>query len=175
MKKQRVFAHAKSVYVLEDSFFDEYPVRALVVDLDNTLDSAYEKTPRKEAFELKKRLEEKNISLIVISNNKKKRVKPYCEKLGVPYLASAKKHRKGKILKFLKGLGYDVSELLFVGDQIFTDRIYVKKLHGRLILTEPLVQKDQFFTRFVRRLDSKVRASWKEKGLLGIAIGKENE
>ncbi len=175
MKKQRVFAHASSVYSLDDSFFDEYPIKALIVDLDNTLDSAYEKTPRKEAFELKKRLAEKNISLIVISNNTEKRVKAYCEKLDVPYLASAKKHRKGKIEKFLKKLGYAPSELLFVGDQIFTDRVYVNKLHGRLILTEPLVTKDQFFTRFVRRLDSKIRKSWKKKGLLGIAIGKEKE
>ncbi len=175
MKKQRVFAHARSVYSVDDSFFEKYPIKALVVDLDNTLDSAYEKSPGKEAFELKRRLELRQITLIVISNNREKRVKAYCEKLGVPYLASAKKHRKGKIQKFLKKLGYETSELLFVGDQIFTDRIYVEKLHGRLILTEPLVRKDQFFTRFVRRLDSRVRKSWEKKGLLGISIGKENE
>jgi uncharacterized protein len=172
--KQKVTYHVTSVYDIPDSFFRESGIKALVVDLDNTLDSAYTNIPRPEAFQLKQRLKDLGIEMIIVSNNSAKRVDEYCKKLDVHYLSSAQKFRKGKISKFLILLGYRTEDCLFVGDQLFTDRVYVNKMHGRLILTEPLVKKDQFFTRFVRGIDNSVRKRWKKKGILGKTIEKED-
>ncbi len=174
MKKQKVSFHASTIYDIPYSFYEEQEIRYLVADLDNTLDSAYSDMPRNEAFLLKDELRKRNIELIVISNNNRKRVEPYCRKLGVRYLASAQKFRKGRILKFLETNHIPLNECLFVGDQVFTDRIYVNRLKGRLILTEPLVKKDQFFTRFIRRYDMYKRRKWKKKNILGQEIRKEN-
>ncbi len=170
MKKSKVAYHVQSIYLIPDEFFLENEVKTLVVDLDNTLDSAYTNEPRKEAFELRDRLKKLGIQFLIVSNNHEKRVKPYCEILGVEYLADSNKYFKGKILRWLNSKNVDLSHTLFVGDQLFTDRIYVNKLHGQLILTEPLVKQDQFFTRFVRWYDKILRAKWLKKGLLGKEI-----
>ena len=170
MRKQKVAFHAKSIYDIPLSFLQKEGIRYLVADLDNTLDSAYAIEPRKEAYALKERLRQASIELIVISNNKSDHVSSYCEKLGVRFLASAQKFRKGRIMKFFSENQIAVNECLFVGDQVFTDRIYVDKLKGRLILTLPLVRKDQFFTRFIRRYDMYKRSKWMKKNLLGSEI-----
>lgn len=170
MKKSKVAYHVSSIYLIPDTFFVKSGVNTLVVDLDNTLDSAYTNEPRIEAYELKDRLNKLGIRLLVVSNNHLKRVKPYCDRLGVEYLADSNKYFKGKIARWLEEKEVDLSTTLFVGDQLFTDRIYVNKLHGRLILTDPLVKKDQFFTRFVRFLDNFLRARWLKKGILGEEI-----
>jgi HAD superfamily phosphatase (TIGR01668 family) len=170
MKKCKVAYHVSSIYLIPDEFYRQSGIKTLVVDLDNTLDSAYTNEPRKEAYELRDRLCKLGIQFLVVSNNHLKRVKPYCDKLGVEYLADSNKYFKGKILKWLNSKNVDIAKTLFVGDQIFTDRIYVNKLHGRLILTEPLVKKDQFFTRFVRWYDKILRAKWLKNGQLGLEI-----
>lgn len=145
-------------------------IKYLIVDLDNTLDSAYTKLPCSQAIELKNMLQSLGIEMIIISNNKFKRVSPYANALNVRFISDAKKHSVKRIKRFLDENRINVEESLFVGDQIFTDRIYVNKLHGRLILTEPLVKKDQFFTRFVRWLDRIIRNRWRKKNLLGETL-----
>ena len=167
MKKVKAAFHAKSIYDVPISFFRHLGIKAVVSDLDNTLDTYDVSSPGQKAFILKESLEREGISLLIVSNNTKGRVREYCEKLGVHYLYDSRKFMKGRIARFLKKEGYDVNECLFVGDQLFTDRIYVRKLKGRLLLTEPLSEKDQFFTRFVRRLDVRIRKKWLKKGLLG--------
>lgn len=167
MRKVKVAFHAKSIYDVSTSFFKSLGIKAIVTDLDNTLDTYDVSTPGKEAFELKDRLQKAGIALIVVSNNTENRVRPYCEKLGVDYLHDARKYFKARIARFLKKEGYEVKDCLFVGDQLFTDRIYVSKLKGRLLLTEPLSSKDQFFTRFVRRYDIRIRKKWLRQGRLG--------
>ena len=170
MKKNKVAYHIRSVYDIPNAFFIEKKTKTLVVDLDNTLDSAYALKPREDAYLLKKRLTTLGIRMIVLSNNKEKRVKPYCQLLGVSYLADARKFSKNKIKRYLEQEKVDLKTTLFVGDQLFTDRIYVNKLQGELILTEPLVKKDQFFTRFIRWFDNYVRKKWLKQNRLGKNI-----
>lgn len=168
--KQKASYHSRSIYSIPYEFFVKSQTKAVLTDLDNTLDEYDVLSPRKEAFLLKEKLKEKGIALYVISNNHEKRVAPYCEKLGVEYLCDAFKYSKKKTEKFLKEKNLKVEEVLFVGDQLFTDGIYVSKLKGQLILTEPLSKKDQFFTRFVRGIDSFFRKRWLKKNLLGAKI-----
>ena len=174
MKKYKVSYYCQNIYSIEKEFFKKANIKFLVVDLDNTLDSAYTNTPRDEAFKLKEMLNSLDITMLVISNNREKRVAPYCLKLGVKYLSSAKKFSKRKIKRWLDENEVDIDKTLFVGDQLFTDRIYVNKLKGRLILTYPLVKKDQFFTRFIRWFDNYLRQRWKRKNILGQQIGGSN-
>lgn len=168
--KQIVPYHAKDIFSIPLSFFQEKKIKAVISDLDNTLDAYNAKEPSQRVKRLKERLDQEKISLYVVSNNKEKRVGPYCHKLGVKYLSDAKKYSKRKTEKFLKDNGLCIDEVIFVGDQLFTDRIYVKKLHGRLILTDPIVKEDAFFTRFIRPIDSFFRKRWDKKNALGEKI-----
>lgn len=171
MEKQKVDFYSTNIYTIPDSFFVDNNIKNVVTDLDNTLDGCDVSSPRKEALELKERLDKLNIKLYVISNNHEKRVLPYCEALNVEFLANAKKHTVKRIKNWLLNKNININETIFIGDQIFTDRNYVKKVNGKFILTYPLVKKDQFFTKFVRWLDNIIRKRWLKKGLLGQKIG----
>ncbi len=168
--KQIVPYHAKDIFSIPLSFFHEKNIKAVISDLDNTLDSYRKAEPSDRVKKFKEKLEKEKITLYVVSNNKEERVGPYCQRLGVKYLSDAKKFSKAKTEKFLKENGLDISDVIFVGDQLFTDRIYVNKLGGRLILTEPIVKEDAFFTRFVRPIDSFLRKRWAKKNALGEKI-----
>ena len=175
MKKSKVSYNAKSVYDIEPSFFKTLGVKAVICDLDNTLDPADTQVPQAMAFALKDEIEALGIKFLVVSNNVASRVSPYCDRLKVIYLSDARKFSKKRILKFLDDNGLKVDDCIFIGDQIFTDRIYVNALKGRLILTEPLTKKDHFVTRFVRWLDKLIRQKWRKRNLLGQTCPKREK
>lgn len=70
----KVSYNAKNIYSIKKDFFENANIKYLIVDLDNTLDSAYTKTPSKRVFELKNMLQSLGIEMIIISNNHLKRV-----------------------------------------------------------------------------------------------------
>lgn len=175
MKRTKVFAHARSVYDMDLSYLSKLKIKALIVDLDNTLEPADCFIPTPRAIKLKEEVESLGIRFIIISNNTKKRVAPYCEKMKVTYLSFAFKYCGFRVKRFLKKEGLEVSDCLFVGDQIFTDYQYTKKIKGRLVLTEPITEKDNWQTRYVRKIDKKIRASWRRKNLLGPEFPRRKE
>ncbi len=173
--RDKVAYHASTVYRIDHRFFASLGIKAVLCDLDNTLDAYDCDTPSPEAFALKQALHEMGIELLVISNNGGNHVRDYCQRLGVCYLPSAFKLTAFKTRRFLKKLGLSIADCLFIGDQIFTDRIYVKKLKGKLVLTYPLSPRDHILTRFVRRFDLYLRRIWLKEGRLGKAVPEKEE
>lgn len=178
-KKSKVAFHAQSIYDIDPHFFLELGVKAVVTDLDNTLDPADVFHPTDKAKKLVKELLDLGLRVLILSNNTEKRCGMYCKEIQVPYLSSSFKYWAFRIRKFLKKQGLKVEECIFIGDQIYTDRIYVQQLKGRLILTEPLVERDNWVTKIPRFFDRRVREGWRKKGLLGqecpTRIAKEEE
>ncbi len=171
----KVAFHCSSIFDIDPKFLKEN-ARYLIVDLDNTLDPADVKHPSSRAKSLLNELTSLGLSVHVLSNNTEKRCSEYCEGLPVRYLASAFKYSAFFIRRYLKKEHIEVKDCLFVGDQIFTDRCYVKKLKGRLILTEPLSEKDNWVTKIPRFFDKRIRRRWLKKGLLGEECpGREKE
>lgn len=162
----KVEFHAQSIYDIDPLFF-KANATTVVTDLDNTLDPADVFTPSPRAVALVRELQALGLKVLILSNNTQKRCEDYCKTLAVPFLPSSFKYWDFRIKKFLRQQGVTVRECLFVGDQIFTDRIYVRQLKGRLILTEPLSEKDNLVTKVPRFFDRKIRAKWARKGQLG--------
>lgn len=169
--KFKIDYHIDSIYSLNLDFFLHNSFKYVVIDLDQTLDSPFASSPSTDAISLKKRLNDLGITMIVISNNKAKRVRPYCEKLNVDYLPFAKKHSKKKILKFLQSRDIKVSDCLFIGDQLLTDGIYTRKINGKFLLVEPLTKVDNIFTKVNRKIDIIIRGRLKRNNKLGLELG----
>ena len=83
--------YAQNIFDVPVSFFKEHNIKIILSDLDNTLDSYKILIPSSRVVELKNKLNENNIELVLISNNKEKRIKPYATRLGVKYLYSSGK------------------------------------------------------------------------------------
>lgn len=160
----------KTIFELDINYLKENKVKALICDLDQTLASAFSLFPDNNVFELKDELNKNGIEMYVISNNFDKRVKPYCQNLKVEYLSFALKFTSKKVRRWLKKMNLKLDEIVFVGDQLRTDGKLTDKLKARLILTSPLVEKDNLITKMFRKKDQKKIKKLKEQNKLGVEL-----
>ena len=160
------FAHAASIYEIPVDFYQQNGVTLLLIDLDNTLDSYRLYTPTERAVSLIESIRAANITPVIISNNRGKRVSSYANALGLEYIHSARKPFSGKIKKFLKEKNVPLENVMFVGDQMVTDVLAAKGAHLRIVLTEKIVKEDQFTTHFNRLIDRPIRRHLRKKGKL---------
>lgn len=160
------FGHAKSIYEIDPSFYTKHGVKTLFMDLDNTLDSYKAKEPKQETIELIKKLQTNNITPVVISNNKASRVSGYVSKLGIEFLASARKPFAKRLLNEISKRNLKKDEVMLVGDQMMTDVLAGKHAGIRVVLTEKIVKEDQFTTHFNRLIDRPIRRHHRKKGNL---------
>lgn len=158
--------HTKSIYDISPSFLKKINVTTVLVDLDNTLDSFKALAPRKEAYKLKESFEREGIKLIIVSNNKKKRVEPYASRLGVNYISSIRKPFSKRIKKVLSDLSLSKDNVIMIGDQTVTDICAANNSGLRSILTDKIVKEDQITTYFNRLFDCPIRMLLKRKNLL---------
>lgn len=160
------FAHAKSIYEIDPSFFKKHGVTTVFMDLDNTLDSYKARVPQQRTIDMVAKLKENGLTPIVISNNKPNRVCGYADGLGIEYLASARKPFAKRILKEIEKRGLKKENIMLVGDQMMTDVLAGKHAGIRVVLTEKLVKEDQFTTHFNRLIDRPIRRYHRKKGNL---------
>ena len=161
------FAYASNIYDISIEFYKKLGVKYLIVDLDNTLDSYKIKEPLARTIELKNNLQANGISMIIASNNRKKRVEKYAKKLGVEYFSSLLKPFTRRLRKKLKENNINKDEILIIGDQILTDIGLANGMHAKSVLCDKLVKEDQITTRFNRIFfDNYYRKKLRKKGLL---------
>ena len=96
-------------------------VRALLLDVDNTLSTYTSHTPMPGAVEWVRAMEAAGFQMIIISNNYKKRVKRFGAMFGLDTLSFAIKPLPVGYLRAARRLGVRCRECVIVGDQIFTD------------------------------------------------------
>ena len=78
---------------------------------------------------------------------------------------------KKKILKYISNNNLNKENVILVGDQLLTDVFCGNNAKIRVILTDPIVKKDQWTTRFNRLLDRPLRKRLRKKGVLeGVRI-----
>ena len=160
------FAHAQSIYEIEPDFFVRNGVKTLFIDLDNTLDSYRATEPKERTIAYIKSLRDVGITPVIISNNKARRVCIYADKLGVEYLASARKPFSKKIKQEIAKRGLTNDDVMLVGDQMMTDVLAAHGAKIRVVLTEKVVKEDQWTTHINRLMDRPIRRHHRKKGNL---------
>lgn len=164
--RRTVFAHAKSIYDIEIPFYSQMGIKYLLIDLDNTLDSYRIYYPTLPAINLIKDLRENGIIPIIVSNNKGKRVQTYASFLQVECISSAMKPFAKKIKSFLKASNIKHDKVMLIGDQLMTDVGAANAADIKAILTDKIVNEDQWTTRLNRFIDIPLRKKLKKKGKL---------
>ena len=144
----------KSVKDITIDFLKENNIKALILDVDNTVLDFDLKIPEgvKEWCE---ELKKQNIKFCILSNtNKVEKVKYVAKELDIPYFYFAKKPLKGGFKKALKLLDEKPENCASVGDQIFTDIIGANRSKVYSILVQPISKKDILATRIKRPLEN---------------------
>lgn len=174
MKKFVPTYYASSIFDIDISFFVKKGYKCILTDLDNTLDVYNILIPSDRVFLLKKKLDEANIKLCIVSNNKQKRKGIYPERLGIEAIFSSRKPFSKRISAFIKKLGYNKNEVILVGDQILTDVACGNNAGIDVILTDPISKIDQPVTKFNRLIDKPLRKRLHKKKILeGVKISYE--
>ena len=134
-------------------FLKNAGIRALVLDIDNTLEPYENAEPGEAVRAWFFALSEAGISAAFVSNNGRERVERFNKELGKIAYCKAKKPFPGKIKRAMREMGVSKSETLFMGDQIFTD-VFAARFAGiRAALVPPIKDKTDVLTRFKRLLE----------------------
>ena len=171
MCRLKIDYNCESIYAVDDDFYLKNHIKNLIIDLDQTLDSPFSKTPCKQAKDFILKMKEMNIRVIIVSNNTKNRVIKYCHDLPVECIYSARKMFSNRIYRYLLNNNISILDSLFVGDQLLTDCLYVNRIKGKFLLVQPLTEKDNIFTKVNRKIDIIIRRKKKKNNQLGSYIG----
>ena len=128
-------------------------IRALVLDIDNTLEPYENAEPGEAVRAWFSALSESGISAAFVSNNGKERVERFNKDLGNIAYYKAKKPFPFKIKRAMREMGVSKKETLFMGDQIFTDVLAARFAGIRVALVPPIKDKTDALTRFKRLLE----------------------
>ena len=156
-------AYFQSVKEITISFLKENKIKALILDVDNTI-LDFDKNIPEGVKEWCEDLKKQGIKMCILSNtNQKEKVRMVAEKLELPYFYLATKPLKRGFKKAIKELNEKNENIAAVGDQIFTDVIGANHAKLYSILVKPIGQKDIFITRIKRPLENYVIQKYEKK------------
>lgn len=134
-------------------FLQSIGVRAVILDIDNTLEPYEHPHPGEHVIAWLNSLSECGIKTAIVSNNGWKRVNLFNKDIGMPAIARAKKPFKKNVLRAMEMLSAERENTIFIGDQILTDVLAAHNAGIRAILVPPINDRRDPFTRFKRLLE----------------------
>lgn len=145
----------ESSYIIDYEKLYEDGYRGIIFDLDNTL-VPHGAPADEKALKLMDRLKSIGYSIFFLSNNRKERVEMFNEKIDALYLCKASKPNKRGYLKAAEMMNLTPSQVLVVGDQIFTD-IWGANMAGmRSCLVMPIDRSSDEIQIVLKRMLEKV-------------------
>lgn len=154
------------IYEITPEFLKSEGVKALVLDIDNTLVTYDDPEPTESVLKWLGAMQETGIKIAFVSNNKHPRVERFNSKLG--YFAQAKggKPFAKHIKRAMAHMGVTREETALIGDQLLTDILAARtaKLH-RAFLVKPIKDKTDAFTRSKRMIEKPfIKKYYRSKG-----------
>lgn len=142
-------------------FLIENKIKALILDVDNTLIDYY-KNLSDDVIEWAHSLQGQGIKMYILSNtNKKEKVEKVANSLEIPYKLFARKPSKRGFMKIQKEIKIEPENIGVVGDQIFTDVIGGNRCNMFTILVDPVTPKDYWYTAWKRPIENKIKQKFK--------------
>ena len=161
MKKNRF---SLKFLLMPDYMFEKYSdispefllglgVRALLIDIDNTLAPYEQPEPDEAIIAWFDGLKAAGISASLISNNHPPRVELFNRSLGLDAYPDSHKP-SGKVLRVaMQKMGSDATNTAVIGDQLLTDALAAHRLGLRAIIVPPIKDKTSLFFKFKRWLE----------------------
>ena len=140
-------------YDVTPEFLSAIGVRALLIDIDNTLAPYEQPTPDDRHRAWFASLDAAGIQCALISNNHRERVELFNRTLGVPAYYKSGKPFKKNLVKAMEELGGTPDTTAMLGDQLLTDALAGKALGLTVLIVPPIRDKKTAFVRFKRYLE----------------------
>ena len=113
-------ALAESVFTIDYGALISLGYKGIIFDIDNTLvPHGKDSTPEVDA--LFEEIKATGLKTVFLSNNSRERVERFNKNISSPFVSSAGKPIPKNFRKAAKLTGLDRKEIIYIGDQIFTD------------------------------------------------------
>lgn len=157
--------YQKNIYELDYEVLASRGIKCLIFDLDNTLVTILETSPREETKELFKKLKDMNFKIFIASNSIKARVKNFHEELKVDYIYSVKKPHVEKILGLINSTKYGLDEIAMIGDSMMDDVVCGNTIGITTVLLDPISKKEFPLAKIRRMKEKKIQKKLRDKDL----------
>lgn len=141
-------------------------IRALILDLDNTLLPWRDRQAKSFLASTLRRLTENGFRLCILSNTRDDSVRELFEPLNIPCISRAGKPRKSAFRRALEVLGTTTEDTGVVGDQMFTDVLGGNRAGLFTILVVPISRREFIGTKLARGIEGKILKYFIKKGRL---------
>jgi HAD superfamily (subfamily IIIA) phosphatase, TIGR01668 len=132
-------------------------VRAVILDVDNTLADNGSQIPLQGTLEWAKSMRAQGVEMIIMSNNFRERVAPFAAKFDLPFLCVSMKPLPFAYRRAARKMGVRVRDVVVVGDQIFTDVIGANLAFMKSILLVPVSRETSVSFKIRRALEKPLR------------------
>ncbi len=154
----------ETVYDISPEFLLENGIKAVILDIDNTMVPYEIADATEENLKWLGGLENVGIKASFVSNNHKERVERYRSLTGLPAFYDSRKPLGKGIKAALKAMNVLPENTAIIGDQIFTDVLAGNFSGIRLtLLVKPIRDKKNPFCRFKRLLEKPLLAVYRKR------------
>ncbi len=143
----------KNIYEITPDFLKSTGIKALILDIDNTLVTYDDPKPTESVSKWLDTMHENGIQTAFVSNNHYERVNEFCSGLGCYYHSDAHKPSAEYLYEAMKFMKTGIDDTASVGDQLFTDVWAAKRIGMRSYLVPPIKDKKTPFFKFKRLLE----------------------
>ena len=140
-------------YEITPEFLEEIGVRALLIDIDNTLAPYEQDVPDERILDWFALLSENGIKAALISNNHADRVELFNKSLGLPAYADSGKPGGKYLIEAMAKMGVSREETAGLGDQLLTDTLAAHRLGLISIIVPPIKDKTSLFFKSKRLIE----------------------
>ena len=138
----------RSILDLPPEWFQEYGIRLMLLDFDNTVVAYTVTEPSDKFLRWVEDIQNSGVNVMIVSNSRKsRRVPDFCEKWGLPYIRRAGKPSPKGIQRAMKQFSALPGETALAGDQTFTDVLGSNLAGVTSVLVHPI-----YFSHLFQRL-----------------------
>lgn len=154
----------KTVLDITPELLEKMQVKALVLDLDNTLTTHNNPKPADGVLDWIKNMASNNIRLIIVSNNRAERVTPFADMLGLEFVPRGAKPLPKGFKQAIDRLNIPKENICAVGDQIFTDILGANFAGIKSIFVFPIELENSRLFKFKRAVERPLLPKMKSEG-----------
>ncbi len=149
-----IIAEYKHIYDIPVESLLERGIRAVMVDLDNTLAPWHEEVVDPQIHDWVQSLLDHSIEVCLLSNSKSARAHRMQERFGIPYgIYKAGKPFGSGYSRALKLMNVERDQAVMIGDQICTDVLGAKVRKIPYILLDPIAPREMKGTYALRWIE----------------------
>ena len=132
-------------------------IKSVILDVDDTLVAHKTSDPNAEIVEWINMLKFNKLKIILLSNNFKNRVQSFADKLNIPYISLSMKPLTFGLKKAINKLNTTPSEILMIGDQIFTDVLAANISGIKSVLVDPIKESNSMMFKIKRCFENRIK------------------